>query len=92
MMLNGEAIPEIIRRLKAILTRPPGHPLGGPMHVDGAYSTIRLQHPALITYAASPVLGYQRPSRTDIGDGKWFDRVPALAGPVNFARRWKARL
>ena len=36
------------------------------MHVDGAYSTIRSQNPQLKTYAIAPVLGHQRPSRTDI--------------------------
>jgi glycosyl transferase family 25 len=92
MMLNGPAIAEVVAGLEAILARPPGHPLGGPMHVDGAYSTIRLQNPALATYAISPALGYQRPSRTDIGDRKWFDRIPMLERPVNFARRWKLRL
>ena len=62
------------------------------MHVDGAYSTMREQNQSLMTYALSPALGYQRPSRTDIGDGRWFDRVPALEPVVGFARKMKARV
>jgi glycosyl transferase family 25 len=37
MVINGTAIQILIDGLEAILSRPPGHPLGGPMHVDGAY-------------------------------------------------------
>ncbi len=91
MMINNHAISAIAEGLEAILKRPAGHPLGGPMHVDGAYSTIRAQNPRLQTYALSPVLGYQRPSRTDIRDTKWFDRPGPLEHLVRVVRRIKAR-
>jgi glycosyl transferase family 25 len=87
MVINGKAIAQLVEGLETILSRPTGHPLGSPMHVDGAYSTIRMQNHSLTTYAYSPVLGYQRPSRTDVGDLKWFDRVAALEPFVHFARR-----
>lgn len=89
MVIKREAIPEIITGLETILSRPPGHPLGGPMHVDGAYSTIRMQNPALTTYAYFPVLGHQRPSKTDVGDMKWFDRAGMLAPLVDLARKFR---
>jgi hypothetical protein len=92
MMLEGRAIPQLVAGLQTILARPPGHPAGGPMHVDGAYSTMREQNPSLMTYALSPTLGYQRPSRTDIGDSRWFDRVGALEPVVGLARKLKARV
>lgn len=91
LMIEARALPTIIEGLETILGRPAGHPLGGPMHVDGAYSTIRVQNPRLNTYAIAPVLGYQRPSRTDIRGGRWFDRIAALDAIVSFARRLKAR-
>jgi glycosyl transferase family 25 len=90
MVINRPAIRALIEGLQTIHARPPGHPLGSPMHVDGAYSTIRMQDPSLKTYIYSPVLGYQRPSRTDIHDLKWFDRVRALHPLVGFVRRIKA--
>lgn len=90
MVINGPAISTVIAGLERILSRPAGHPLGGPMHVDGAYSTIRKQDHSLVTYAHFPVLGYQRPSRTDIGNLKWFDRVGMLTPVVNIARKLKA--
>jgi glycosyl transferase, family 25 len=92
MVINGHAIPTLLEGLETILSRPAGHSLGGPMHVDGAYSTIRAQNHSLITYVYSPVLGYQRPSRTDVGKSKWFDRIGILAPIVNIARKLKAML
>lgn len=41
------------------------------MHVDGAYSWFRKDHPFLRTLLADPELGYQRPSRSDIFTGHW---------------------
>jgi len=90
MVLRRHAVCSLIRGFEIILSRPAGHPLGGPMHVDGAYSTIRKQNHSLITYAYSPPLGYQRPSRTDIGDLKWFDRVKMLSPMMNLARKLKS--
>ena len=89
MMINGCAFLEIIQGLKEILSRPTGHPDGGPMHVDGAYSTIRSRSTRLRTYAFSPILGYQRPSRTDVGTLRWFDRARAIAPAIRMGRRLK---
>src|SRR5262249_38720104 len=41
MVINQASIPTIVGGLEAIIARPSGHPEGGAMHVDGAYSTIR---------------------------------------------------
>jgi glycosyl transferase, family 25 len=92
VVINGPAISTLINRLETILSRPPGHPLGGAMHVDGAFSTIRGQNPLLITFAHFPALGYQRPSRTDIGNVRWFDRADALTPIVSFVRKLKGIL
>lgn len=92
VVINGSAISTLIAGLERILSRPAGHPLGGPMHVDGAYSTIRIQNPSLTTYAYSPSLAYQRPSRTDIGDAKWFDRIRPLSPLIGLARTLKGSM
>jgi glycosyl transferase, family 25 len=86
MVINGPAISTLITGFERILSRSAGHPLGGPMHVDGAYSTLRMQDHTLATYAYFPSLGYQRPSRTDIGHLKWFDRIGPLTPLMSFAR------
>ena len=87
---NGPVIALVVEYLEAILRRPPGHIDGGPMHVDGAYSRFRTDHPDVLVFAAIPELGYQRPSRTDIHALKWFDRVPVAKELVQLIRRRRA--
>jgi glycosyl transferase family 25 len=77
--INGAALARVIAGLEGILSRPPGHVLGGPMHVDGAYSTIRASDSTLTTYAAFPSLGFQRSSRSDIAPARWYDRLPVIS-------------
>ncbi|MDJ0509798.1 MAG: glycosyltransferase family 25 protein [Crocosphaera sp.] len=79
LCFKKQTIERLIDFLETVLSRPAGHPEGGPMHVDGAYSTFRSQNPDLITLIATPNLGYQRSSISDISGSKWFDKVPILS-------------
>jgi hypothetical protein len=92
MVFTAPALPLIIAELEQILARPPGHADGGPMHVDGAYSTMRARHPRLTTFAHVPALGFQRTSRSDIGELKFFDSIKALRPLISSARAIKARI
>lgn len=85
--LQGPAIAAVAAHLSAMLNREPGHPDGGPMHVDGAYSWFRRAHPQWRTFAAVPELGHQRASRTDIHDVRWFDKLPGIRTIVAGVRR-----
>jgi len=84
----------LIAFLELVMSRPPGHPDGGPMHVDGAFSTFRGQNPDVLTLVASPSLGWQRSSRSDIASNRWYDRAPVSRELVGLARRlrrgWKS--
>lgn len=85
--LQRAAIVGAASYLEILLGRPAGHPEGGPMHVDGAYSWFRRTHPQFRTWIAAPELGYQRASRTDIHDLRWFDRVAGARELVALLRR-----
>ena len=89
--VRAPVIEQLVPYLEAMLERPPGDPAGGPMHVDGAYSWYRKEHPAARTIMATLALGYQRPSRTDIHDLKWFDRVPVIDKAVALLRGLRAQ-
>lgn len=90
--VRGAALADLVRYLEAILTRPPGDPAGGPMHVDGAISRFRADHPGHATLVASPPLGVQRASRTDIHDLHWFDRWPLVRDLAGGLRRLRANI
>lgn len=91
LAISGAVIPRLVTYLEALLSRPAGDPAGGPMHVDGAYARFRADNPDVQTYLATPELGFQRPSRTDIHALRWYDSTPLLRQLVNLARRVRAR-
>ena len=55
--------------------------------IDGAYVWYRRAHPEVLTHFARPPLGNQRPSRTDIADLRFFDRLPILRETASVARK-----
>ncbi|MEH2515739.1 glycosyl transferase family 25 [Bradyrhizobium sp. AZCC 1610] len=90
-MVHKDTVSKIIEELETILARPPGHPDGAPMHIDGAYSTIRKQNPRLRTFVFTPALGRQRPSKSNISDEKFYDRIPALSAALTALRKMKRK-
>lgn len=94
LAINGKIIEQLVDFLEELLKRPGGHPEGGPMHVDGAYSTFRKQNPSVITLIANPSLGFQRSSPSNVSGFKWFDSLPVfsqLATAVRQAKNWHRR-
>jgi hypothetical protein len=83
--INGTIFDSLLGFMEVLQRRPPGHPAGGPMPIDGAYSTFRRQHPGVLTLIAHPNLGWQRSSRSDLSPN-WLDRSPA-ARPILGAMR-----
>lgn len=87
LAVRGPAIAALATYLAAIPGRPPGSPEGGPMHVDGAYGWFRAANPAFETWVATPDIGIQRASRTDIHALRWKDRTPGIRQLTALARR-----
>ncbi len=84
--VHPSATHRICNELRTILARDPGDPRGGPMHVDGAFCTIRVQHPEIRTILAVPPLVTQGGSRSDIAVPRWFDRAPIVRHLVQTIR------
>ena len=85
----GPTIPSIRNFLRLILTRPPGHPEAGPMHVDGAYNAWRRLTPASRTLLSNPPVCSQRASRSDIASRRWFDSTPLIRETASLMRDWR---
>jgi hypothetical protein len=88
---QGGAIRKAADFLSAMARRQGGDVLGGPMHVDGAYSWFRVANPDLVTLAANPPCCFQRSSATNIHALPWFDRVALIRQVVSHLRRIKNR-
>ena len=61
------------------------------MHVDGAYNGLRRANPDFDTLLATPELGFQRASRTDIHALRWYDATPLVRNGVA-CMRWVKNL
>lgn len=90
--VSRNVMPQLISFLELILTRPPGDPDGGPMHVDGAISTFRAQNPKVKTIVLCDPIGYRRPSRTDIHALRLYDRIPVIKEIMGLCRKLKNNL
>ena len=90
-LVNGRILDRLIAFLELVMTRSPGDPEGGPMHVDGAYTVFRQQNPDVRALISHPNLGWQRSSQSDITTN-WVDQYPVLSDFARIARQVKRRL
>ena len=89
LAFNGRMFDRLVNFLEEALERPGGHPLGGPMHVDGAYALFQEQNPEVVTLVSNPGLGFQRASRSSLSNNNWFDQAPVFAQLIKVGRRAK---
>jgi glycosyl transferase family 25 len=91
LAINQSILPRLVAFLEDVMSRPDGHPLGGPQHVDGAYSMFRAQNPDVITLILNPNMGFQRISESDIATNR-LDKVPGLRGLKSMLRSARRKL
>lgn len=91
--VQARVLPALTSYLAACLTRQPGDPAGGPMHIDGAFSMFRAFNPGVVTYRASQPLLVQRSSRSDVaGPGRFDSLLPGwLLDPLRAGKNWLRR-
>lgn len=90
--VNGKCLDQLIHFLETVLTRTPGHPDGGPMHYDGALNVFRAQNPDINICYFSKNLGFQRPSKTDIHETGFKDKMPIVKQIVSALRKLKGAI
>jgi hypothetical protein len=77
--VKGRAIARLARFLELVVERPAGHPLGGKMYIDGAFTLFRQQNPDLKFLISSPRLSIQRGSESSLGKSTGFGRLPFIS-------------
>lgn len=85
------AISPLIPYLETMLARKQGAPLGGPMHIDGAYNWFRKDNPQVNTLIATPAMAVQRASKTDIHDTGWKEHLPFISTARKLKNKFKIR-
>ncbi|ASC71579.1 hypothetical protein XM38_025310 [Halomicronema hongdechloris C2206] len=85
--VNGKSLDRFIHFLEELMSRPSGHPEGGAMPIDGAFTVFRRQNPDIVRLLAIPSFGGQRSSRSDVTP-KWFDKLPVTSNLAQLYRHW----
>ena len=75
--LHAQVLPELVRYMEDVESRPAGHPQGGRMGADATLNMFCAMHPHLIALIARPNLAGQFRSASDLMPN-WMDQVPIL--------------
>lgn len=86
--VNGRILHRLNAHLQRVASGVEGDQETGPMPIDGALNTFRRINPDVRTLIATPKLGWQRPSRSDITP-KRFDRIRAIRPLISAIRNVK---
>ncbi|MGD1874709.1 MAG: glycosyltransferase family 25 protein [Mastigocoleus sp.] len=85
--VNGKTLDRLINFFEILLSRPAGHPEGGPMSPDGVFNVFPWQNKDIVRLISIPSFGGQRSSRSDChADLKWFDRLPVFQQGATLVR------
>jgi len=83
--INGKSLDAFISFMEGLLSRPMGHPDGGPMPIDGAFNVFSRRDNAT-RLVLVPSLVSQISSRSDVTPHQ-YDQNPILRPVIGFARR-----
>jgi glycosyl transferase family 25 len=84
--VHSRVFDRLIQYLEETLSRPPGHPEGGRVYIDGAYNLFRRFNSDVVCLVSSPCLCIQRGSPSNLNTAKWFDRSPFVRPLTQAAR------
>lgn len=86
MGISADLAPRLARYLKELdvdVQHPP---------IDAAYVWFRRANPDVLTYFSDPPIGQQRPSRSDIEPGAFYNRIVGIRELVELARKTRRRV
>jgi GR25 family glycosyltransferase involved in LPS biosynthesis len=89
--VNARIMPRLIKHLEDLANGPAGDQEAGPMPIDGAYNIFRRNNSGIRCVIASPMLGWQTSSRSDITPHA-MDRLTFLRPAVAAMRILKRRV
>jgi glycosyl transferase, family 25 len=84
---HARVLPRLVSYLQRAVNLPAGHPEGGKLYIDGAFTLFRRFNPDVVALAANPALSIQKGCPSSLAGGHWYDRVAAVAPFVSLARR-----
>jgi glycosyl transferase family 25 len=84
--VHARAVSRLVDYLERTLTLPAGHPEGGRMYIDAAFTLFRRFNPDIIALVNNPALSVQKGCYSNLNERKWYDRT-ATTRPLASAAR-----
>jgi glycosyl transferase, family 25 len=84
--VDRSIMPRLTDYLRKTIERPVGHPAGGKMYIDGAFSLFRQQNPDVISLLSAPCQSSQKGSPSNLAGRRWYD-MNSLTRPAVIAAR-----
>ena len=83
---SSQVLARLVSYLEETMDNPPGHPRGGRMYVDGAFSLFRRWNPDVVSLVANPLMCRQKGCRSSLGAVRWYDQYRLTATLATTAR------
>lgn len=85
-VVNAPAMPRLLEYFEEVMANEAGHPRGGRMYIDGAFTHFRQQNPDIVTLVANPVLSIQKGCVSSLANPRWYDGIRIIRPLVGLAR------
>jgi len=82
---HARVLPRLVAYLERATVLPSGHPEGGKLYIDAAFTLFRRFNPDVVTLVANPRLSIQKGCFSSLNDLRWYD-TPATRALVSTAR------
>jgi glycosyl transferase family 25 len=90
--VNRSIVPRLVSYLRETIDRPVGHPLGGKMYIDGAFSLFRQQNHDVISLLSAPSQSSQKGSPSNLAGQRWYDKSLLTRPAIVVARALRDEL
>jgi glycosyl transferase family 25 len=84
--VHARVLPRIVAFLERSLTLPAGHPEGGRMYIDAAFTLFRRLNPDVVALVSNPALSIQKGCYSSLGERRWYDKVGVIRPVASAAR------
>ncbi len=85
--VNASVLPRVVAYLEENLRNPPGHPRGGRMYIDAAYTMFRRLDSDAVCLMCNPSIARQKGCVSSLNSAPWYDRFRPSRPLVAFARQ-----
>jgi glycosyl transferase, family 25 len=84
--VHRRIMPRLIEFVRGTIDRHPGHPDGGKVYIDAAYTLFRRFNPDVVCIVSSPCLSVQRGSPSSLNIPRWYDKNIVSSLVAQFGR------